>query len=136
VRKVRAVISDFDGPINDSFFEGLQRIESIARKNGVAVGKDERRKLVDKWGTYGPVLMQEGFGVSKEMGHALYREWEAYDEQHLISLVQGAREALEFNRSKGIMTTVLTSRNRKNILAVLEGLNIWEFISFVQTPQD
>lgn len=134
--KVRAMISDFDGPINDSFFEGLSRLRIIAAMNGVKVGKVEIKKLVDWWGSYGPHLIRMGFGVAEEAARHIYRQWEIFDELSLVPLVPGAREALRFNKGKGILNVLLTSRNRENLLAILEGSGIAEFVTFAQTPQD
>lgn len=133
---VRAMISDFDGPINDSFFTGLSRLKIIAAMNGIEVGKEEVRKLVEFWGSYGPHLIRMGFGVAEDVARRIYRQWEIFDELSIVPLVPGAREVLLFNREKGILTTLLTSRNRENILKILEASGVKELIALVQTPQD
>lgn len=134
--EVRAMITDFDGPINDSFREGLRRIEVLCGINNIQFTREKRRRLVEQWGIPGAKLMEVGLGIPESEAIRIYKQWEVYDLIHPISLVPGVVQTLNDNRLQGIKNTLLTSRNRDNVIPILDKHGILRDFSVVQTKQD
>lgn len=134
--KVRAMISDFDGPINDSFREGLRRIEVLCGINNVPFTREARMRLVEHWGIPGAKLIEVSLGIPESEAIRVYKQWEVYDLIHPIPLVPGAAQTLNDNRLRGIKNTLLTSRNRDNVIPILDKHGILHDFSVVQTKQD
>ena len=133
---VKAVLFDFDGPINDSFREGLRRIEVLCGINGLEFNREKRRNLLRYWGLPGVKLLQLGLGIPEDEAVRVYQQWEIYDLVYLVPLVPGSREMLIHNRLAGIVNTLITSRNRDNVLPILEKHGIRDYFSVIQTKQD
>ncbi|OGN13319.1 MAG: hypothetical protein A3C71_01510 [Candidatus Yanofskybacteria bacterium RIFCSPHIGHO2_02_FULL_43_15c] len=134
--KIKAVIFDFDGPINDSFREGLRRIEVLAGMNQVEFNRNKRQNLIKLWGKPGVELLQGGLEIERELAEKIYSQWEVWDLVDPIPLVPGAREALRWNRKNDILNTLLTSRNQKNISDIFDKLDLMEEFAVIQTRQD
>jgi len=134
--KIRAVIFDFDGPVNDSFREGLRRIEVLASTNQIQFNRDKRQKLIKLWEKPGVDLLQGGLEIERELAEKVYPQWEIWDLVDPIPLVPGARESLRWNRKQKILNTLLTSRNQKNILDIFDKLDLMEEFTIIQTRQD
>ena len=96
--KISAVIFDFDGPINDSFREGLRRIEVLCGINKIEFNREKRQALIKLWGKPGVILLQEGLGISKELAETIYQQWEVWDLIYPVPLIPGALETLRNNR--------------------------------------
>lgn len=133
---LRAVIFDFDGPINDSFREGLRRIEVLCGINKIGFDREKRQQLIKLWGKPGVVLLQESLGISKELAETIYPQWEVWDFIQPISLIPGARETLRWNRKNKIVNALLTSRNKKNVTDIFEKLDLTEEFTVISTRQD
>ncbi len=132
---IRAVIFDFDGPINDSFRVGLERLEHVVcRRNGIEVTDGTRRKVVELWGLPGAELIEKAFGVPAAVARELYHEWEALDAVggNPVPLVWGARETLVSNQGRGIVNVLLTARGSANITPLLQWHGIERYFSFVE----
>lgn len=133
--KIRAVIFDFDGPINDSFREGLRRIEVLAGINQLGFSRKKRQNLIKLWGKPGIDLLQDGLEISRGLAEKIYPQWEAWDLIDPIPLVPGAREALRWNRQRKILNTLLTSRHEKNISDIFDKLDLTDEFKVIQTGQ-
>lgn len=134
--KIKAAIFDFDGPLNDSFREGLRRIEILCGINKIPYTKEERKRLVKFWGLPGVELLQKGLNINKELAEVVYPQWEVFDLVNPIPLINGAREALRWNRNRKILNTLLTSRNKQNIDDIFEKLDLHREFSLLSTRQD
>ncbi len=134
--KIQAVIFDFDGPINDSFREGLRRIEVLCGINKIEFNREKRQRLIRLWGKPGIELLEEGLGISKELAEKIYSQWEVWDFISPIPLIPGARETLRWNRKQKILNILLTSRNKQNIGDIFEKLGLDEEFSVISTRQD
>ncbi len=134
--KIQAVIFDFDGPINDSFREGLRRIEVLCGINKIEFDREVRQRLIRLWGKPGVGLLEEGLGISKELAEKIYPQWEIWDFISPIPLIPGARETLRWNRKQKILNIILTSRNKQNIRDIFEKLGLGEEFAIISTGQD
>lgn len=134
--KIQAVIFDFDGPINDSFREGLRRIEVLCGINKIEFNRERRQRLIRLWGKPGIGLLEEGLGISNELAREIYPQWEVWDLIVPIPLILGAREMLYWNRKNKILNTLLTSRNKKNIREIFEKLDLGDDFAVISTRQD
>ena len=88
---VRAVIFDFDGPINDSFREGLRRIKVLCAIYDIPFGRMQRKKLTELWGIPGIELLEQGVDISRNFAERVYRGWERMDLTDPVPLVPGTR---------------------------------------------
>jgi len=133
---VRAVIFDFDGPINDSFREGLRRIGVLAAVYNVQFGRVERKKLTELWGIPGKELLIQGLGVSSGMAEEMYTAWERLDLQNPVPLVPGADKVLYWLGRNGFARALLTTRNEENVLDIFEKLDLLRKFEILSTRQD
>lgn len=134
--RIRAVIFDFDGPINDSFKEGLRRIEVLCGINKIGFDRQKRQKLIKLWGKPGTVLLEEGLEITKEIAEKIYPQWEVWDLVMPIPLISGAKDALLWNRKHKITNTLLTSRNKQNVSDIFEKLDLDREFAVISTRQD
>jgi len=104
--KIRVAIFDFDGPINDSFREGLRRIEVLCGINKIEFNREKRQRLIRIWGESGIGLLEEGLGISNDLAREIYSQWEVWDLIMPIPLIPGARETLYWNRKNKILNTL------------------------------
>lgn len=122
---VKAVIFDFDGPINDSFREGLRRIKIICAIMDIPFNRNHRKELTRLWGAPGVELVQQTLGLEKTFAEEVfYPAWERYDLQNPIPLIPRTREVLYWLRRNNIICTILTSRQRKNITEIFDRLDL------------
>lgn len=122
---VKAVIFDFDGPILDSFREGLRRIRIICAIMDIPFDRSHRKELTRLWGAPGAELVQQGLGLGKTFAEEVfYPAWERYDLQNSIPLIPRTREVLYWLRRNNIICTILTSRQRKNITEIFDRLDL------------
>lgn len=134
--KVRAVIYDFDGVINDSFREGLRRIKVLCAIYDVRFTVEERRRLVGLWGLPGIELLEKGLDISQELAKVMYKAWERVDLQDPVALIPGAKEVLFWCRKNGIKNALLTTRNKKNIHDIFDRLDLIREFFVISTRQD
>ena len=134
--EIKAVIFDFDGPINDSFREGLRRIEVIAGMHGIPFTKTERQRIISLWGGPGAELLEKGLVIPKARAEELYAKWELWDLLQSVPLVPGARETLRWNHGQKIVNTLLTSRNKKNLTDIFEKIGLANEFEIISTRQD
>ncbi|MBM3261127.1 HAD family hydrolase [Candidatus Kaiserbacteria bacterium] len=133
---IQAVICDCDGPILDSFREGLRRIKILCAFHDVPYGLAERRRLTEAWGAPGVVLLEKGLGISAELAKAMYERWEKFDLSEPVPHVPGAREVLYWLRRNDIKAVLLTSRNRENITAIFDRMDFLREFAFLSTRDD
>lgn len=133
---IQAVIFDFDGPINDSFREGLRRIKTLCAIHDIRFTRKERSKLADLWGIPGVELLQQGLDISPELAAAAYKEWERLDLRDPVPLVPGAKDVLFWLRQNGFASALLTTRNRENIMEIFERLDLVREFKVISTKQD
>jgi len=133
---VRAVIFDFDGPINDSFREGLRRIKILCAVHEVPFARKERMKLTELWGLPGLELLEKGLGINRKLAETMYPEWERMDLNLPVPLVPAAKEVLLWLRKNGFVSTLLTTRNKENIREIFERLDLTHEFGVISTRQD
>ena len=133
---VHAVIFDFDGPINDSFREGMRRIKVLCSLHNVPYGRQERLRLIELWGLPGIELLQQGLLISEDLAQTMYREWERIDLADPVPLVPGAKDVLYWLRRNGLKTALLTTRNRQNISEIFEELDMHRHFDVISCRQD
>jgi len=133
---VRAVIFDFDGPINDSFREGLRRIKILCAIHNVRFGREERRRLTEFWGIPGRELLEQGLEISSELSDAMYVEWEKIDLQQPVPLVPSSKDVLYWLRRNRFISALLTTRNRENLTDILERLDLIREFGVISTRQN
>lgn len=134
---VRAVIFDFDGPIIDSFREGLRRIKIICAILDIPFDRRHQKELSRLWGLPGIQLIQQGLGLGKTFTEEIfYPAWERYDSQYPIPLVPHAREVLYWLRKNSIICTILTSRNRKHTQELFDRLDLTHDVAILSAKSD
>ena len=133
---IRTVIFDVDGPLFDSFREGLRRIEALCKINGIEFSKAKRQRLIQIWGKWGVQLLEEGLGITKELAEHIYPQWEALDLVMPVPLIPGTRDALRYNRQMGIKNCILTSRLKQNFSLILEKQDLTREFTIVSTRED
>jgi HAD superfamily hydrolase (TIGR01549 family) len=136
--KTRAVIFDFDGVINDSSApkSGMKRIIEVVRRDGHEIPRDIYKRLGGSWGEHGGNLIEICFDLDPETAKIIYREWEKMDAIDLFPLVRGAKRVLEKLKFQGIKIFLLTNRNRKNLMTVLEHFGLVTLFDLIQAKDD
>lgn len=143
--KIRAVIYDFDGVINDSAHKGAERIIDIVQRFGHSIPPDIWEKFTGiwdtqgkqtqkgTWGLPGAIMIERAFNISQTESENIYEEWERIDAMDLLPLIKGAIETLSFLKRQGFVQLMLTSRNKENLIAVLNCHDIVPFFAVIQT---
>lgn len=134
--KVQAVIFDFDGVIIDSTHRGMERAIQIAEKWGLKMPADIRRHLKENWHMPGAQLIETCLKLDSETAHKFYQEWETIDSSRPLPLVKGSVEILRKLGARGFKIFLLTSRNRKNLMSVLNYFHLIPFFDFIQAKDD
>lgn len=126
------VIFDFDGPILDSFEEGLRRLGQVLLRYGIVLNDEACLRIRALWGKPGRVMLQEALGISVALSDAVYREWVELDNKVPPPLVRGARETLERLSTDGALLTMLTSRHHEELERPLRYHRLEEFFALIQ----
>lgn len=133
---VRAVIFDFDGPICDSFREGIRRIKLLCAIHDVHFGREERRRLTELWGLPGKELLEQGVRVSPHLLDVIYKEWERLDLHEPVPLVPSAKEVLYWLRKNNFVSTILTTRNKENLMEIFDRMDLVREFGVISARQD
>lgn len=133
---VKAWMLDCDGVLLDTFRNGLTRIKILCAMHDVRYTLHERRKLTEIWGLPGKELLLRGLGISEALAEQMYIEWERYDLAEPPPFVPGAREVLYWLRRNEMKTVLLTSRRRKNLMAILDRKDLLGEFAFLSTKDD
>src|SRR4051812_237039 len=133
---VKAAIFDCDGVIMDSFREGLRRIKILCAIYDVRYTLKERRRLTELWGLRGVELLKQGLEISPALAKAMYKDWEKMDLSDPIPHIPAAREVLYWLRKNNFFSTLLTSRNRENLTAILDRMDFLREFAFLATGDD
>lgn len=134
---IRAVLMDFDGPINDSFHEGLERIRILLALEGIDYTPDVRRRLKEHWGLPGRELFLRAIPDVTTQEHAdlLYRKWIVMDQKNPIPLIPGARSVLSWLHENNIPIGCVTMRDSEDIANLFDILDIAKYFSAIATKQ-
>ena len=133
---IKAMIFDCDGVIIDSFREGLRRIKILCAIHDVRYTLKERRKLTELWGLRGVKLLEQGLDISPKLAKAMYQDWEKMDLSDPIAHIPAAREVLHWLRKNNFSSILLTSRNRENLTAILDRMDLLREFTFLSTGDD
>jgi len=136
LKRVRATVWDYDGPLAHSFYHGLRVLARLARKRGLAFTPRTVKRLVRKWGLKGDELIAHAFGIPLDEGAALYREWSDAEKASPCGLVPGARETLQDLRERGVVHTILTSRPKWALEHSIRSEGILEQFAHIVTTCD
>lgn len=135
--QVRAVVFDLDGPILDSFREGLRRIRIICAIYGTPFTGEHHRRLTQLWGLPGIELIVQGIGLGETfVRETFYPAWERLDLQQPLPLVPRTREVLAWLRRNKIVATILTSRHREHVQEMFDRLDLVHSFAVVSTKFD
>lgn len=135
--KIKAVICDFDGVINDSAQKGLERVVQVARVAGYEIPSNIDQALRQNWGMHGTKLIETCFGLNPTTSQALYKKWEEMDARLFFPLVKGAKDALAILKYiKHLRVGMLTSRNRENLMAVVKHYALTHLFDCIQAKDD
>lgn len=133
----RAIIFDLDGPILDSFREGLRRIKIICAIYDIPFRREQYKKLTQLWGLPGIELLVHGLGMGETFAReTFYPAWERLDIQQPIPLIPRTREVLFWLRRNGFVATILTSRHREHVTEMLDRLDLTRDFVVVSTKFD
>ncbi len=135
--KIRAVIFDLDGPILDSFREGLRQIKIICAIHCIPFERSHFKNLQKLWGLPGVELLVQGLGISEKFSKGiLYPAWERLDIAQPVPLVPRTREVLAWLRLSGIKATILTSREGPHVKEKFERIDLDREFAVVSTKFD
>lgn len=134
--KIPAGIFDFDGVVIDSTHVGMTRAIQIAKRWDLKMPADIRQRLKENWHMPGAQLIETCFKLDSEAAHRFYQEWETIDSSRPLPLVKGSVEVLRKLRSGGLKIFLLSSRNRKNLMYVLNYFRLVQFFDFIQAKDD
>ncbi|OGN07429.1 MAG: hypothetical protein A3B86_01625 [Candidatus Yanofskybacteria bacterium RIFCSPHIGHO2_02_FULL_38_22b] len=135
--KVGAVIFDLDGPILDSFREGLRRIKIVCAIYDIPFNREHYKKLTELWGLPGIELLTQGLGLNEEFAKTtFYPAWERLDLTQPVPLVTRTREVLAWLVRNKIQATILTSRHREHLLDMFERIDLTRYFSVISTKFD
>lgn len=134
---IKAAIFDLDGPILDSFREGLRRIKIVCAVYDIPFERKHYKKLTELWGLPGVELLVQGLGVNNELVKTtLYPAWERLDISQPVPLVPRTREVLTWLMRNKISATILTSRHKEHVLDMFERIDFTRYFSIVSTKFD
>lgn len=114
---IRVVVFDLDGPILDSFREGLRRIRIICAIYDIPFNREHHKRLTQLWGLPGVELIMQGVGLNEKFTKEIfYPAWERLDIQQPVPLVPRTREVLAWlNGLKKTATMALISHRMNNL---------------------
>ena len=134
---LRTVIFDFDGVINDSVKLGIERITKLAAAAGHKIPEDIRERLPRHWGIYGPKMIKAIFDIDDKASNELYKEWERVDATDFFPLILNAKETIQYLRNGlNLKIGMLTSRNRQNLMDVINYHGLSELFDAIQCRDD
>jgi len=134
--KVRGILMDLDGVLLDSFREGLRRIQIICALHDVCFERSTRTKLFNLWGLPGVELLMESLGVNGALARRMYIDWEKLDKVSPPPLIPGARDVLVWLRRNGFSSALITSRQRENLLEVLDRIDLRNEFLVITSRED
>ncbi len=135
---IRAAIFDFDGVINDSSSQrrGGKRIVQIVKHSGHKIPKDIYKTMKNNWGLDGKRLIEVCFGLDSETAKKIYRKWEEKDMIEFFPLISKSKQVLKKLKSGQTKIFLLTSRNRENLMVVLNHFGLVELFDLIQAKDD
>lgn len=133
---VEAVIYDCDGVVLDSFREGLRRIRVLAAIHDIPFTRKSRSKLTKVWGIPGIPLLEQGLEINKKLATEIYKDWEKMDLHDPIPNIPGARDVLFWARKNNIKNCLLTSRHKKNLMAILDRTDLTREFAYISARED
>lgn len=136
--RIKSVIFDFDGVINDSAsIKGAGgRIIKIVKNNRIAIPDDIFLKLKKYWGVECVQLIKICFNVDENTAERLFKQWEKEDEIKVFPLVNGTKETLSNLTNENYVLSILTSRRRENLLKIMNKYKLAPFFLIIQSVSD
>jgi phosphoglycolate phosphatase len=133
VKKIKAVIFDFDGTIADTLPFTFEKISKLSKKYRIKKEKDE---LIEKISQFSPKQLMKEFKISwfkvpfilweiKQSQKALFKEIDK------IKIFPGIKTLLKELKKKGIKIYIYSSNLKKNILRFLEKEKINQYFENV-----
>lgn len=134
----RAVILDFDGVVYNSsgWKRNGKRVVQIVKRCGYKIPRNILKKFERNSGYDGIKMIRNSFDLDTEAAEKIYREWERVDEIKFLPLIRGSKQVLEKLGLCQEKVILLTSRNRKNLMKVLDHFKITKLFDFVQARDD
>lgn len=134
---IKAAVFDLDGPILDSFREGLRRIKIICVIYDIPFNREHYKLLTQLWGLSGVELIMQGLGLNEKFTKEIfYPAWERLDIKQPVPFVPRTREVLSWLKKNKILCTVLTSRHREHVMEMLDRLDLLSSFAVVSTKFD
>lgn len=131
------MILDFDGVTYDSTGPGLDRIVGVVAAAGHKIPPDIRRRLAQMWGTNGTKLIETAFELDAQTSEKLYKEWERIDATEFFPLITDAKNLLhDLKAGLNLKIGMLTSRNRQNLMDVVNHYGLTESFDVIQCRDD
>jgi HAD superfamily hydrolase (TIGR01549 family) len=133
VKKIKAVIFDFDGTIADTLPFTFEKIVQLSKKYRIKKEKDE---LIEKISQLSPQKLMKEFKISwfkvpfilweiKQSQKALFKEIDK------IKIFPGIKKLLKELKKKGIKIYIYSSNLKKNIVKFLEKEKISQYFENV-----
>src|SRR5947207_1988093 len=119
-------IFDMDGTLIRSAEEGREILKRIVADMGYAIPIDIDDRIKRCW-AYGDLkgqIISEPFGIPDDDAERALEIWKDADVESPRELIQGVHTTIDFLRSIGCYTAILTSRSDRPLNATLKHHNL------------
>ena len=117
---IKAIICDFDGTLWDSYVHGLEKVAIVWPMFGLSLSDNDWDRIHAEWGAPIPKLLTTLYpDMSQETNDAICAEFDEIDIRKPPKSVAGVRETLELLRARGIVFTILSSRDTMSLRKLL-----------------
>ncbi|MDD2217273.1 MAG: HAD-IIIA family hydrolase [Eubacteriales bacterium] len=134
MRKIKAVLFDFDGTIADTEKIILDSWQEVFRR---AEGIERPAEEIYK--TYGEPLfitMQRFFGEKADEYIKIYRDYQSTIFLDEVRMYPGVEELIKRLKSKGYMAAIVTSRLKKSTYEILDKYGLADIFDVIITCED
>jgi len=135
-KRVRGATNDWDGVHVESFRSSLPLVTAAARAHGLTVDARVARRLIRYWGLPGAVLVARSFHVTHHVAREVYETWDKAGQARRYPQERESRATARGLYERGVIQTILTSRNRESFKTCFAGRDLDNYFSHQTTHCD